>query len=172
LGWVLHVCMVKNSTDHILLNITMVQISASNCDCEMLWMEVDKLGLNTQKNYIIGTIYRRPGSNITKVNKLLADKLQTISLENKSILHMGDYNIDLLKTETHSPTSEFNDTNVIHSLFPSINKPTRVTPTSATIIDNIFTNYLDATKLTSSPGLQLQMTMILNRLSLISILFS
>jgi hypothetical protein len=57
---------------------------------------------------------------------------------------MGDYNIDLLKSDLHLPTSEFLDTNLHHTLLPTINKPTCVTNTTATIIDNIFTNFLNA----------------------------
>ena len=52
---------------------------------------------------------------------------------------MGDYNIDLLKHCTHNPTSEFLDLMFSNSFIPLINKPTRVTPKTATIIDNIFT---------------------------------
>jgi hypothetical protein len=53
---------------------------------------------------------------------------------------MGDYNLNLLNTDTHLPTSEFTDLNFSQSLFPTINKPTRITNTSATLIDNIFTS--------------------------------
>ena len=52
---------------------------------------------------------------------------------------MGDYNIDLLKHCTHNPTSEFLDLMFSNSFIPLINKPTCVTPKTATIIDNIFT---------------------------------
>ena len=113
-------------------------------DCEMLWIEVDGKDLHTSKNYIIGTIYRRPGTNIAHFNNLLTEKLQTISLENKPIIHMGDYNIDLLKNDTHSPTNDFIDLNIHHTLLPAVTRPTRVTPTTATIIDNIFSNYIDS----------------------------
>ena len=95
---------------------TRADLNHQDDDVEMLWIEVERSSFNTPKNYIIGTIYRRPGSNITKFNELLADKLLTISLENKSILYMGDLNIDLLKTDTHSPTSDFNKINILYSL--------------------------------------------------------
>ena len=53
---------------------------------------------------------------------------------------MGDYNIDLMKHISHNPTSEFLDLMFSNSFIPLINKPTRVTSKTATIIDNIFTN--------------------------------
>ena len=43
----------------------------SNNNIEMLWVEVDKNCLNLEKNCIIGTVYRRPGSGIIDFNILL-----------------------------------------------------------------------------------------------------
>ena len=53
---------------------------------------------------------------------------------------MGDYNIDLMKHTSHNPTSEFIDLMFSNSFIPLINKPTRVTSKTATLIDNIFIN--------------------------------
>ena len=58
-----------------------------------------------------------------------------------------DHNLDLLKSHIHSLTQEFVDINVNRKLWPVITKPTRITHTTATLIDNIivseriFTNY-------------------------------
>ena len=57
---------------------------------------------------------------------------------------LGDINIDFLKTDEHSPTSSFVDTLYSYNVFPLITKPTRVTKTSATLIDHILTNNLDS----------------------------
>ena len=53
---------------------------------------------------------------------------------------IGDYNIDLLKHGSHSQTEQFLDIMYSNSLIPMIYKPTRETSTTATLIDNIFTN--------------------------------
>ena len=53
---------------------------------------------------------------------------------------MGDYNIDLLKYEHNCATRMFLDMMYSHGLYPLINKPTRITQFTATIIDNVFTN--------------------------------
>ena len=87
----------------------------------------------------MGTIYRRPGSDPVDFNNKLNDILSIITRERKRCIHAGDYNLNLLNASTHPPTSEFTDINFSHSLFPVINKPTRITSTSATLIDNIFT---------------------------------
>jgi exonuclease III len=81
-------------------------LTYSDDDCEMLWVELDSKDLHTAKNYIVGTIYRRPGTNIAHFNTILTEKLHTISLENKPTIHMGDYNLDLLKSDTHPQTKK------------------------------------------------------------------
>ena len=53
---------------------------------------------------------------------------------------MGDYNIDLLNKESHCPTNDYNNIMYGNGFIPLITCPTRVTNSSATIIDNIFTN--------------------------------
>ena len=53
---------------------------------------------------------------------------------------MGDFNIDLLHCSSHTPSQDFIDTMFSHSFAPLINKPTRVSNHSATLIDNIFHN--------------------------------
>ena len=56
---------------------------------------------------------------------------------------MGDFNIDLLKHKIHNPTSSFIDCLFSNYFLPLIHKPTRITETTATLIDNIFTNFTD-----------------------------
>ena len=53
---------------------------------------------------------------------------------------MGDYNIDLLKDDSDRQTHDYLDLIYSHRMIPSILKPTRITETTATIIDNILTN--------------------------------
>ena len=53
---------------------------------------------------------------------------------------MGDYNINLLNSDTHNPTRSFLDTMYSNMLYPLITRPTRLTANSATLIENIFTN--------------------------------
>ena len=50
-----------------------------------------------------------------------------------------DYKIDLLKCNSHKSTSDFINTMFVSSFIPLINRPTRITNSSGTIIDNIFT---------------------------------
>ena len=49
-----------------------------------------------------------------------------------------DHNINLLKHDVHPKTQDFIELNLDMNLLPVITKPTRVSSTSATLIDNIF----------------------------------
>jgi hypothetical protein len=112
----------------------------SSEEFEMLWIEIDKDSTNTPTNLIVGSIYRCPGANPTDFINKLQSTLTTISLEDKEVIHMGDYNLNLLNADTHPPTNDFIDLNFSQSLYPMINKPTRITHSTATLIDNIFTS--------------------------------
>ena len=52
-----------------------------------------------------------------------------------------DQNFDFLKIGTQVHIEELLNTYLSSSLLPTINKPTRITHTSATIIDNLFVKY-------------------------------
>ena len=54
----------------------------------------------------------------------------------------GDFNIDLLKHGTHKNTKQFLDTTHSVGLYPLIDKPSRITDSSTTLIYNIFANEL------------------------------
>ena len=49
-----------------------------------------------------------------------------------------DHNLDFLKSEMHKPTATFISLNIENDLISCITRPTRITKTSATLIDNIF----------------------------------
>ena len=70
----------------------------------------------------------------------LNNLLEKVSKEQKSVFLFGDFNINLLNYNTHSPTNEFLDSLASNSFLPYILQPTRITSHSKTLIDNIFTN--------------------------------
>ena len=79
--------------------------------------------LRKNEKIILGTIYRPPNSNFNEFEADLKTILHKVDRENKTCILMGDFNIDL------SP-----------HFYPLINRPTRITANSATLIDNIFIN--------------------------------
>ena len=56
---------------------------------------------------------------------------------------MGDFNIDLLRSESCDYANYFTEQLFTSSFFPLITKATRITHHTATLIDNIFTNNLE-----------------------------
>ena len=75
-------------------------------------------------------------------NEWIQDLMDRIVRENKICYLAGDFNINLLNHDTHQLTAEFLNIMYSNSFIPLINKPTRVTEHSATLIDNVFTNGL------------------------------
>ena len=56
---------------------------------------------------------------------------------------MGDFNIDLLKTESCDYNNRFLEILSTSLYIPLVLRPTRITQHTATLIDNIFTNDID-----------------------------
>ena len=65
---------------------------------------------------------------------------EKVTSERKKCYIMGDFNIDLLKDDSHKPTHEYLNLVYSYSFMPTIYKPTRITESSATNIDNILVN--------------------------------
>lgn len=107
---------------------------------ETVFVEIDKSVFSTDKNIIIGVIYRIPDKDVKLFNDKFNDVLNNAKVNNKICYLLGDYNINLLNTDSHIPTQDFVDICFTNGFMPMINKPTRVTKYSATIIDNIITN--------------------------------
>ena len=109
----------------------------STYDFEALWIEID---FANQSNIICGVIYRHPSGNLDNFMNYINSTIESINQENKFCLFMGDFNIDLLKIDSHSDSQNF--INSLGSCFfqPQIFQPTRITDHSATLIDNIFFN--------------------------------
>ena len=79
--------------------------------------------------------------DISDFNKYyLSSLIETLSLENKKIVLLGDFSVDLLKYDSNNDVSDFLDT--LHSnLLPHITSLTRITAKASTLIDNIFSNF-------------------------------
>ena len=80
---------------------------------------------------------------------------------------LGDFNIDLINYNSHTGVSDFYDHMSTHGFRPLILQPTRVTSTSATLIDNIFINVHASRKVSTLS--QLSRTIFFNLVKLISL---
>lgn len=93
-----------------------------------------------QKNStpIIGVIYRQPGLQLHDFNDEFDDLVTGIRDCSKQIIIMGDFNIDLLKLNEHKDSNIFYNSLIAHHYMPTITKPTRITSSTRTLIDNIY----------------------------------
>ena len=107
----------------------------ANSNYESCFIEVEC----KTKNIVAGVVYRSHTSidNFTSDIEPIFKKLNS---ERKHLYVMGDFNIDLLKADIHRPTHEYLELLYSYSILPTIYKPTRITESTATIIDNILTN--------------------------------
>ena len=81
---------------------------------------------------------------ITEFNEsFLCPLLEKLSQENKSCFLMGDFNINLLNTNTNNSISDFFNLMCSNFFAPYVLQPTRITTSLKTLIDNIFLNDLD-----------------------------
>ena len=88
------------------------------------------------------TMYKAPGSDIDRFREYM-DQLLTYANPSKTKFVCGDFNIDLLKQETHSGTKRFLECMYGQGLYPLIVRPSRITINSCTLIDNIFTDRIN-----------------------------
>ena len=99
-----------------------------NDNIESIFVEIDKSDFSLDRNVVIGVLYRPPNTDIVSFNDYLGNILANVERERKICYIMGDYNINLLNHNSQPKTTSFLDT---------INRPTRVSENSHTIIDNI-----------------------------------
>ena len=111
----------------------------SNEAFQALWIEIFFVN---HKNIVCGIIHRQHNS----LNYFLTHLDKTIERmvsDDKDVNIMGDFNTDLLKCETSQISQDFLLSLRSCYLIPTVDKPTRVHRTSATLIDNIFVNNPD-----------------------------
>ena len=82
------------------------------------------------------------GFKCNYLNKLL----ENASKKQKTILSLGDSNVNLLNYNEHNETNEFLDFLASNSFIPLILQSPRITSHSNNLIDNIFSNVLIQTK--------------------------
>lgn len=96
--------------------------------------------------YLVCAIYRHPNSPIRDFIEALSQILSNIPHQRKTFL-VGDINIDLKKYNTDNLVKAYVDELESFNFAPLVFLPTRITDSSATIIDHIFSNCYPSSKL-------------------------
>jgi len=103
---------------------------------QALWIEIL---VPNKKNVICGVLYRQhnsPESFLSYFN----ETVERFNACDKTVYIVGDFNIDLLKSESCNYAHIFLLSLQSYSFIPLIDKPTRVYGNSATLIDNMLVN--------------------------------
>ena len=109
-------------------------LEQNNCPSfESCFIELD----NWKTNLIIGSAYQLPNTDPIEFNQNFTKIKKKCTLQNRCLILGLDHNLDLLKSNKHKPTQAFLETIYEVGMVPMITKPTRVSSTTATLIDNI-----------------------------------
>ena len=115
----------------------------NSTDIESLSIEIS---LNDERNTLVNVLYRPPSGKIEPFENVLSKLLSSVQNSNQNLHIAGDFNLNLLDHDSNKKVHDFLNIIYRNSMIPTINKPTRVTRTTATAIDHILTNcFIDRT---------------------------
>ena len=112
-------------------------LASDSDDFETVWTEVEN---PKDKNILICCAYRHPNSDPETFNEYIQNILANPTITNKNVFILGDFNLNLLNYDSHTPTKNFVSLFLSQHFLPFVVHPTRVSDHSSTIIDNIFSN--------------------------------
>ena len=111
------------------------------CEFQLLKVNIGMANGHQKKSYIISNFYRSPSTKPKLFIDYLEDILNKLDRHSKKqIILGGDFNIDLTKYGTDEISRLLVDLTTRHGFVQVINRPTRITDHSATLIDHIYTN--------------------------------
>ena len=133
--------MIDNNLKHREVHIKLEPTTFEFCSVEVK-TENSKL--------LLLSIYRPPNGNSTQFCKEINELMNMVKGNHDHIIVGLDHNLDLLKLHIHSSTLKFFEDMLDLELYPCITRPTRITKSSATLIDNIFVSGLLHDTMTAS----------------------
>ena len=113
------------------------KLEFQSTDSESVFTEID---ITTHKKLVVAVIYRHPNKPYHEFQDHIMQTLNKLNHENKDYLICGDFNINLLKHETKRSIDNYIDTLYSEGCINIIDKPTRITETTATLLDHMYTN--------------------------------
>ena len=102
---------------------------------ECVFVEVMSQTRKHKRKILVGIVYRPPNTSISAFTEQITNIVRTLRIENNQCYIMGDFNINLLNYDHHMETHDYVAAVFSNCLIPQITKPTRITPTTATLID-------------------------------------
>ena len=121
---------VRNDMNYVRRNFSIAH-------AESLWLVVSDSNTNV---LVIGVIYRKPNTNINEFQSSLMNVLDELHVGKTDVVLLGDFNIDLLRVNSNARVEEYLHTMECVGMQQIIASPTRVSSTTSTLIDHIYTN--------------------------------
>ena len=112
-----------------------LKINNDNINQEHCFVELK----TATRKFTLGSVYRPPNTDPYEFINWFQTMVDTLKDDSEMIIGL-DHNLDLLKSDIHRPTKEFLHTVLDLGLMPIITQLTRISHSSATLIDNILIN--------------------------------
>ena len=117
----------------------------NNLNGEFQFVKIHKCKGFKQTKVIVN-IYRSPYRQIEGFNSILDKVLWKINRHSKKhVLLIGDFNADIIKYDHVAGYQNLIDVMSNHCFVQLVSRPTRITDSSATLIDHVYTNNLENT---------------------------
>ena len=114
---------------------------------ESIFIEVT---VNSDKKLLCGSLYRQPNTDLETFLGEYETLMTKIQRKWKNVILGLDHNLDFLKSAVHKGTQTFIQMTLDYGLVPTITRPTRITKSTATLIDNILVSQNFCNKFCSS----------------------
>ena len=110
-----------------------------NLEIESKSFENIVIEIKCKTNLLLCSGYRPPNTDLPEFLASYDNMVNTLKCQKNTELVMGiDHNLDFIKQHLHKPTKVFIESNIENNILPTITRPTRITKSSATLIDNLF----------------------------------
>ena len=105
-------------------------------------VEICGVQINTNKCQLgVLSVYRPPNTSAITFKSIFEKIVKTARKYCKDIIIGMDHNLDLLKSHIHEPTNLFVEKMLDLGLLPVTTRPTRITKSTTTLIDNIVLDF-------------------------------
>ena len=98
---------------------------------------------NSAKGLVIGVIYWHPSTSLSEIKLQFTQTLSHLAKHKKAYIICGDFNVDLLKSQSSPSVNEYIDSIFSEGCYCMIDKPTRNLRHSSTLLDHVYSNILN-----------------------------
>ena len=104
---------------------------------------MDSTRFGNNKKCIVGVIYRHPKQKLSEFCKSFESTIEKLNSRKLMYYIGGDFNADLLKSNSDINIKDFMNLTYSLGCIPLITHSTRITTTSSTLLDHVYTNNVE-----------------------------